>query len=188
MNLESTTECRSTRELLVKAREEFLAGIEAIAARGGSGLPQSEHADDPLRVLIVDDHRATTDTLFWLAVKWGHAAWRAYDGVAGMNLATAFRPDVLLLDMLMPNFDGFEVAMQFRRQGNLKHCFIVAVTGRTDPAHRDQCYAAGVDLFLTKPVPPSDMQTLLSLESNRARGLQTITNAAAVCRECAVMS
>ena len=88
---------------------------------------------------------------------------RAYDGVTGLALAAAFRPDVLLLDMLMPDVSGFEVAMQVRRQDRLKHCFIIAVTGRTDAKHRSQCYDAGVDLFLIKPVAPTNMQTLLEL-------------------------
>ena len=50
----------------------------------------------------------------------------------GLALAAAFRPDVLLLDMLMPDVSGFEVAMQVRRQDRLHNCFIIAVTGRAD--------------------------------------------------------
>ena len=61
------------------------------------------------------------------------------------------------------------MAMQMRRQDRLKHCFIVAVTGRTDAKHRSQCYEAGVDLVLIKPVVPSHLQTLLMLESQRVR-------------------
>ena len=104
----------------------------------------------------------------WLPI-WGHDVRRAYDGVTGLALAAAFRPDVLLFDMLMPDVSGFEVARQVRRQDRLKHCFIIAVTGRTDAPHRSQCYEAGVDLFLIKPVAPADMQTLLGLESEHVR-------------------
>ena len=122
-----------------------------------------------LRVLIVDDHRATADTLSMLVGQWGHDVRRAYDGVTGLALAAAFRPDVLLLDMLMPDVSGFEVARQVRRQDRLKPCFIIAVTGRTDAPHRSQCYEAGVDLFLIKPVAPARLQTLLGLESEHVR-------------------
>jgi CheY-like chemotaxis protein len=174
MNIFATTERPGTEDLLAKARKEFLAAIEAIATDESNGLAPADGLDDPLlRVLIVDDHRATADTLFSLTAKWGHHVRRAYDGVTASTLAAAFRPDVLLLDMLMPSVDGVEVAMQVRRQARLKHCFIIALTGRTDAQHRAQCYEAGVDLVLIKPVPPSDMQTLLSLESQRVRQLKS---------------
>ena len=104
-----------------------------------------------------------------LVAKWGHDVRRAYDGVTGLALAAAYRPDVLLLDMLMPDVSGFEVARQVRRQDRLKPCFIIAITGRTDAPHRRQCYEAGVDLFLIKPVVPAHMQTLLDLESEHVR-------------------
>jgi len=154
----------------MRARKQFLASINAIAAGHANGFSPDDASNDPLlRVLIVDNHRASADTLFWLTQKWGHYVQRAYDAPTGLALACAFRPDVLLLDMLMPGVDGFEVAAQVRRQARLKHCFIIAVTGRTDAAHRAKCYEAGVDLVLIKPFDPSDMQTLLSLEWKRVR-------------------
>jgi chemosensory pili system protein ChpA (sensor histidine kinase/response regulator) len=81
-----------------------------------------------------------------------------------MALAAAFQPDVVLLDILMPTVTGLEVALQIRRQDRLKHCFIIAITGRTDAKHRCRCYESGVDLVLIKPLVPSHMQTLLMLE------------------------
>jgi CheY-like chemotaxis protein len=157
---------------LAKARKRFLAAIEAVAAGKPIVAPPIDDTDGQLlRVLIVDDHRASADTLAALVKIWGHDVRRAYDGVTGLALAAAFQPDVLLLDMLMPNLNGFEVAVQVRRQNRLDDCFIVAVTGRTDAKHRSQCYDAGVDLFLIKPVAPPDMQTLLTLEMKHKRQL-----------------
>lgn len=131
--------------------------------------PADEFDNHPLRVLIVDDHHASADSMSMLVARWGHDVRRAYDGVTGLALAAAFRPDVLLLDMLMPDVSGFEVARQVRRQDRLQPCFIIAVTGRTDAPHRQECYEAGVDLFLIKPVAPAHMQTLLGLESEHVR-------------------
>jgi CheY-like chemotaxis protein len=185
----ATTERPINEELLADARKAFLAAIEEMSPDEACSRPLPHDAGDPLlRVLIVDDHRATADTLFSLAVKWGYHVRRAYDGKTGLTLAAAFRPDVLLLDMLMPNVDGFEVAMQVRRQVRLKNCFIIAVTGRTDAPHRAQCYEAGVDLFLIKPVSPSDMQTLLSLESQRVTQLKSNMMSELVSREFAFTS
>lgn len=117
--------------------------------------------DSLLRVLIVDDHIATADTLRLLVVVWGHDVRYAYDGANGLKLAIAFCPDVLLLDMLMPGMDGFQLIRTIRRQHQLQHSFIVSITGRTDLTHRCQSYEAGADLVLMKPVAPAHMQLIL---------------------------
>ena len=122
-------------------------------------------AGELLRVLIVDDYRALADTTAMLAQSWGHDVRRAYDGKAGLALAAAYQPDVLLLDIIMPTMSGLEVARQVRQQARLNDCFIIAVTGRTDAGHRRQCEEAGIDLFLIKPVTPSILQTLLTWEA-----------------------
>ena len=57
-----------------------------------------------LRVLIVDDYRAAADTMSKLVGIWGHDVRRAYDGTTGLALAAAYQPDVLLLDIVMPEY------------------------------------------------------------------------------------
>lgn len=116
-------------------------------------------------MLVVDDHIATTDTLRSLVVIWGHDVRHAYDGRKGLILAAEYRPDVLLLDMLMPGVNGFDIIKQMRQQNHLMHCFIVAITGRTDATHLCRTYEAGADLVLVKPVAPTHLQSLLDLES-----------------------
>jgi CheY-like chemotaxis protein len=161
---------RPVSEVPQDVHERFDRAIEAAASGEPIGLEPADKVDDDLlRVLIVDNHRDTADTLSSLVTIWGHNVRHAYDGVTGLALAAAFQPDVLLLDILMPNVSGIEVAIQMRRQHRLKHCFVVAVTGRTDAKHRSHCYEAGVDLVLIKPVAPPQMQTLLMLESQRVR-------------------
>jgi CheY-like chemotaxis protein len=85
-----------------------------------------------LRVLIVDDNRASADTMSMLVGVWGHDVRRAYDGTTGLALAAAYQPDVLLLDIIMPGITGLEVARRVRQQARFQDCFIIAVTGRTD--------------------------------------------------------
>jgi CheY-like chemotaxis protein len=173
------TECATDVDVLEDAHKQFLAAIERLQGNRAPAQPPAAEADERLlRVLIVDDHRATTDTLFLLAVGWGHDVRRAYDGATGLILANGFQPDVLLLDMLMPGVDGFEVVIRVRENERLKHCFMIAVSGRTDAQHRTKCYAAGIDLFLTKPVFPTDLHTLLTLEFDRlGQQRPTVTSA-----------
>ncbi len=100
-----------------------------------------------------------------LVSAWGHDVRRAYDGTTALALAAAFRPDVLLLDIIMPGMSGLELTRQVRRQARLNDCLVIAVTGRTDAGHRLQCEEAGIDPFLIKPVDLSFLQTLLRVES-----------------------
>src|ERR1700754_3544889 len=107
------TEHPTNQRSLAIAHQQFLEAIDAIAASEANPVePLAGMNNQLLRVLIIDDHRATTDTLFALTTKWGHDVRRAYDGARGMILAASFRPDVVLLDMLMPSLDGFQVARQ----------------------------------------------------------------------------
>ncbi len=186
MNFLVTRERPVNQKKLAKSLKHFLMVIEAVAAGKPTVTPPVGDTDDQLlRVLIVDDHRSTADTLSALVKIWGHDVRRAYDGVTGLALAAAFRPDVLLLDMLMPNLSGFEVALQVRRQNRLDRCFIIAITGRTDAKHRSQCYAAGADLFLIKPVAPPDMQTLLTFEFEHKRKSKSRMTTSRTCGEFA---
>ncbi len=144
----------------------FEASLEA--AIGGDSVELPPEIDEQpgrlLCVLVVDDHRACADTLCKLVGIWGHDVQRAYDGATGLALAAAYPPDVLLLDIVMPDISGIEVAQQIRRQSRRKGCLMIAVTGRTDKNTRRQCEEAGIDLFLIKPVDLSNLETLLTLE------------------------
>ena len=137
------------------AHERFHRAIEAAAAGEPIDFGPADNVDGHmLRVLIVDDHRATADTLSSLVAKWGHDVRRAYDGVTGLALGRCISAGRAAARHVDAGVSGFEVATQVRRQDRLKHCFIIAVTGRTDAKHRSRCYEAGVDLFLIKPVAP----------------------------------
>jgi CheY-like chemotaxis protein len=115
----------------------------------------------PLRVLVVDDCRDTTDSAAELVGLWGHDVRRAYTGAAALELAAAFRPDALLVDLAMRDVDGYEVARRARRLPGLDRCLLIAVTGYTDAEHRRLAAAAGFDFYLPKPVDPHTLEALL---------------------------
>src|SRR6478672_12287607 len=119
MNVFMTKERRIHATTFKKAGKRFYEPSKAAATDEPIVISPADYTEHQLlRVLIVDDHRATAKTMSSLVTIWGHDVRCAYDGVTGLALAAAFRPDVLLLDMLMPNVNGFEVAMQVRRQNS----------------------------------------------------------------------
>lgn len=117
-----------------------------------------------LRVLVVDNHRDFANTTSRLIGIWGHEVRLAYDGSTALALAAVYQPDIVLLDVIMPQMNGLELAAELRQIAGLQERFLVAVTGRTDEEHRLQCEAAGIDLLLIKPVAPSILKTLLTWE------------------------
>lgn len=153
------------RLTLSEAYEQFQRALQTYADDDATGLEPADEEDRLLRVLIVDDYRQFTDTLANLVRTWGHDVRCAYDGVTGLALATKYKPDVVLMDTYLPGMSGIELTLKVRQQNRLKNCFIIAVSGRTDSKHSSRCYEAGVDLFLTKPIRPSNIQTLLMLEA-----------------------
>jgi CheY-like chemotaxis protein len=116
-------------------------------------------------VLVVDDYPSAANTLAMLVKLWGYDVQQAYDGATGLALARDYRPDVLLLDIVMPTVSGLEVASQMRQQAGLKDCLLIAVTGRGDATTRRQCEEVGFDVILLKPINFANLQTLLALES-----------------------
>jgi CheY-like chemotaxis protein len=156
-----------------KTSRRSQSAFRLAAVSGTIGFVPADNFDDRLlRVLIVGDGQAAANTLCSQVANWGHDVRRAYGGLSGLASVAAYRPDVLLLDIEMRGMSGIKVASQVRRQERLKHCFIIATTGRSDAKHRDRCYQAGVDLLLTKPVTPAHIETLLMLEREHVWQLQ----------------
>jgi CheY-like chemotaxis protein len=120
-----------------------------------------------LRVLVADDNRDAADSMSVLVTLWGHEVRQTYDGAAALEMAAAYRPDVLLLDISMPKMDGCQLAKQLRRQTRFTETLLVAITGWADKTHRLLGQEAGFDHFLPKPVEPSMLEGLLLLQYDR---------------------
>ena len=104
-----------------------------------------------LRVLVVDDNVDTVTTLALLVKESGHEVRTAYDGSAVLEAALDYRPNVVLLDIGLPGFNGYEVAKQLRQQPTLKNVVLVAMTGYGQESDRQRSQKAGFDHHLVKP-------------------------------------
>jgi CheY-like chemotaxis protein len=118
----------------------------------------------PLRILVVDDNADAADSLALLLGLLGHAVRTAYDGPATLEVAQAFLPQVVLLDLGLPRMDGYEVARRLRHESGLGEVVLVATTGFGREADRHRCQQAGFDHFLLKPF---DLDALVPLLAAR---------------------
>ncbi|MFN0196600.1 MAG: Na-translocating system protein MpsC family protein [Planctomycetaceae bacterium] len=113
-----------------------------------------------LRVLIVDDHRDGADSLGLLVEELGHNAHVTYGGRQALNVAMAFRPDLMLIDLAMPDMNGCDLVRRFRQSPMFVGSKIVAITGHTDQGHKTLAMKAGFDAVLFKPVSLKEIEAV----------------------------
>ena len=107
-----------------------------------------------LRVLLVEDNDDTRRMMSRALAHAGHEVREAADGKSAISLAAGLRPDVVVLDIGLPDIDGYEVARRLRASPPARAASIVAVTGYGRDEDRRRARAAGIDAHLTKPVSP----------------------------------
>jgi CheY-like chemotaxis protein/anti-sigma regulatory factor (Ser/Thr protein kinase) len=138
-------------------------------AREAEPAPDMSRHDDmaqsgALDILIVDDNADAADTLSMYLDSAGHRLHVAYDGRRGLALAEETAPDVLLLDIGLPDIDGYQLAQRLRALPETAHATLIALTGYGQDADRERSIAAGFDHHLTKPVDVEALARLLSNE------------------------
>lgn len=114
------------------------------------------------RILVVDDNLSTEESLSLMLTVMGNETSAAHDGVEALEVAEAFRPGVIFLDIGMPRLNGYEVCRRIRQQEWGKGITIIAVTGRGREEDKRQSLEAGIDYHLVKPVDPAVLQKLLA--------------------------
>ena len=107
------------------------------------------------KVLIVDDERSIVDILRYNLEKNDMTAVCAYDGAEGLRLARECDPDVILLDVMLPEMDGFEVCRTLRAEGN--NVPIIMITAREEETDKVFGLELGADDYITKPFNPLEV-------------------------------
>lgn len=123
----------------------------------------------PLRILVADDNVDSALSWSLLMEDAGHQVVTAHDGMAAVEAAERFRPQVALLDIGMPRLDGYEVARRIRAQGWGRDMVLVAVTGWGQARDRDLAREAGFDEHFTKPLDPDQLTRTLREVAQRLR-------------------
>jgi PAS domain S-box-containing protein len=140
---------------------------------GAAASIDTERASAPaapetaLEILVVDDNRDAADTCAMLLEASGHHVRTAYAGQQALELGRAFRPDAVLLDIGLPDIDGYALAQQIRATAWGGRAVLVAVTGWGQSDDRLRAARAGFDEHLVKPIAGETITSLL--QSLRAR-------------------
>jgi PAS domain S-box-containing protein len=141
------------------------------AARVAEGNRPAPPPTRPVRALIVDDNIDAAVCLGMLLDLGGHATRIAHNGPDALKMTSDFKPQVIFLDIGMPEMNGYEVARALRSMREIGQPVLVAVTGWGAPEDRVQSKNAGFDEHLTKPVDISTIELLLARLSARPDGV-----------------
>jgi diguanylate cyclase (GGDEF)-like protein len=114
------------------------------------------------RVLILDDDTSITDLLSEIMKTEGYEVMSSNSPKDMLFLARQFVPDVLLLDIMMPELDGYDVCEFFKRDAQLRFTRILVLTARDDRDSRVRCYKAGADLFIPKPFEVEELRQIVA--------------------------
>jgi CheY-like chemotaxis protein len=113
-------------------------------------------------VLLVDDNKDLANSLVVLLRSAGVDVRAVYSGATTIAAALEFRPNVILLDIGLPDIDGYDVARLLRQNSELKDVCLIALTGYGRDADRQLSEAVGIDYHVTKPVEPQRLVEFLA--------------------------
>jgi PAS domain S-box-containing protein len=128
---------------------------------GSTALEPGRQTGRPLRVLVVEDNIDAGDSLSLLLRLYGHEVQLARTGPTALEMASASRPDVALLDIGLPGMDGYRVARHLRERPEFKDVMMCALTGYTpSEADHQRHQETGFDHYFVKPVSPAKLLEL----------------------------
>jgi len=112
----------------------------------------SSRPERPSLILLVEDNQANIETYSNYLINYGYRLVVATNGLEAIALAQKHQPNLILMDIQMPEMDGLEATRQIRQLPELKNTPIVALTALAMPGDREKCFEAGMNEYLTKPV------------------------------------
>ncbi len=106
------------------------------------------------RILIIDDESSIHNVLSAYLKAEGYEFKSAYDGPEGLEIARSFKPDIIVLDVMLPGMDGIELLAKLRRESNV---YVIMLTARSEETDKIVGLSVGADDYLTKPFSPREL-------------------------------
>ena len=121
------------------------------------------------RILVIDDTKLITKIVYYQFSAAGYEVLVANDGPTGLKMASAQRPDLILLDVQMPGMDGYEVCRRLRRQKETANTPIIMLTSMSSLSNMQAGFEAGADDYITKPFEAAELKMRVSAMLRRAQ-------------------
>jgi CheY-like chemotaxis protein len=132
-------------------------------------IKTAEQPTQTSRMLVVDDNSDAADMHVMLLQMFGHEAQAAYSSQTALEMAVKYQPNFVLLDIGLPEMDGYEVARHLRQHPQTKDVWIIALSGYGQDSDRQRSQEAGFDYHLVKPVDSRKLRDLLATLAKQPR-------------------
>jgi signal transduction histidine kinase/CheY-like chemotaxis protein len=132
-------------------------------------VPTRRRLSDPVQVrelrkiLLIEDNEDARRSMLTVLRHYGYRAFEAADGFEGIATADELQPDAAIVDIGLPQYDGYEVAKRLRAGPGGSRILLIALTGYSSQEARQKAKYAGFDEYLVKPVAPKDLAQLIEL-------------------------
>jgi two-component system cell cycle response regulator DivK len=113
----------------------------------------------PRTILLIEDNPDNMDLVSFLLTREGHSILKAFNGIQGLDLAKQAMPDLIILDLAMPEMDGWQTAKLLKQDPHTKDIPIIALTAYTLPGDKQQALDSGCDGYLSKPLHVANFAT-----------------------------
>lgn len=134
------------------------------------------------RILIVDDNAVNCDMLADVLSEWGYEVRQAYQGREVLPLLATFRPQLVLLDVMLPGMNGFEICKRIKEDPATENIAVILLTVLGDVEDRTQGIHVGADLFLSKPVNYKELRRQIESVLAKKRKLMDMESSQSVCQ------
>ena len=114
------------------------------------------------KILVVDDERDIVDLISYNLTKEGYQVYQAHNGKEGIEVAKQVNPDLIILDVMMPNMDGIEACRLMRSMPEFKHTFMVFLTARSEEYSEIAGFNVGADDYIAKPIKPRALMSRIN--------------------------
>lgn len=124
-----------------------------------------------IKILIVDDEPAILQLVSAYLVPEGYDVITAIDGVAGLRMILSEKPDIVVLDVMLPGMDGIEILSRIRRESNV---YVILLTAKTEETDKIVGLSVGADDYVTKPFSPKELVARIKSAIRRLNSKPTI--------------
>jgi len=114
------------------------------------------------KILVVDDERDIVDLISYSLTKEGYQVYQAHNGKEGIEVAKQVNPDLIILDVMMPEMDGIEACRLMRSMPEFKHTFMVFLTARSEEYSEIAGFNVGADDYIAKPIKPRALMSRIN--------------------------
>jgi two-component system, OmpR family, alkaline phosphatase synthesis response regulator PhoP len=111
------------------------------------------------KILIADDNEHIRESLASILEDEGYAMWTAKDGAEALRKVREVAPDILILDITMPEMSGYEVCQTIKRDPDLKKTFVLMLSAKGQATEQERGKEVGADEYFVKPFSPSELVT-----------------------------